>query len=75
MCVLSSYGSLLLTAASNESLKVLLDHRIVKDWVKTVAEAQGSEKQSRLVNEALDDPVVAEFVEQAFRSQEEVKFT
>lgn len=75
MCVLSSYGSLLLTAASNESLKVLLDHRIVKDWVKTVAEAQGSEKQCQLVNEALDDPVVAEFVEQAFRSQEEAKFT
>ena len=75
MCVLSSYGSLLLTAASNESLKGLLDHQIVKDWVKAVAEAQGSEKQSQLVNEALDDPVVAEFVEQAFRSQEEVKFT
>lgn len=75
MGVLSGYGLLLLTAALNETLKVSLDHRIVKNWVKAVAEAQGSAKQSQLVNEALHDPVVAEFVEHALRSQEEAKFT
>jgi len=38
--------------------------------VKAIAEAQGSERQSQMVKEALDDPAVAEFVEHAFRCQE-----
>jgi len=70
-CRVSYHFLLLLTAVSDDSLKgSLLDHQIVKHWVKAIAEAQGSERQSQMVKEALDDPAVAEFVEHAFRCQE-----